>query len=462
MRGFALRQSGRPDSNRRRPAWEAGILPTELRPQTRLIVRPHRDRKLARPDLPGKGLGPLPLRIVQNCLFHTLYSRAVRGSFPHPRSESRLRLYEYIEVNRELLLTEWEAFAATRDSAEHMDKVALRDHAGSLLRVICDDLRTPQTAAEAKEKSLGNSDSPEDEQASAAQAHGAERAHSGFSISEMVSEFRALRASILRHWTAHKGTLSGTDLQDLMRFNESIDQTLSESVTRFSDSIDESKDLFLAILSHDLRAPLQTVLMVTEHLASDPTGDTSQAVLVSRAARSVTRMIDLVDDLLDFTRSRMGAGLNLTLKPADVTTLMRDAVDEIEAAHPQWAFEAHIEPELESLLDPARIRQVLANLLSNAVHHGDSSLPVCVRAHGTARSIIFEVANFGPAIPAADIAGLFSPFKRVLADAPPTSADHHLGLGLYITDRIVTAHNGQIDVTSSVEDGTRFRVTLPR
>jgi signal transduction histidine kinase len=373
-----------------------------------------------------------------------------------------VRLPDFIEANRELLLAEWEAFAATRESAEHMDQAELRDHAGRILRDICADLRTAQSPAEAVDKAHGHSDTPDSARDSAAQAHGAERAQSGFSVSEMVSEFRALRASVLRLWTAHQGTLSGTDLQDLMRFNESIDQTLSESITRFTDSLVESKDLFLAILSHDLRAPLQTVLMVTEHLANTPSRDLTQTVLVARATRSVTRMIDLVDDLLDFTRSRMGAGLHLTLEPTDLSTVVRHAVDEIEAAHPRLAFEAHIEPELMASVDSGRIAQVLANLLGNAVHHGDSSLPITVHLHGTADAVVIEVSNFGRAIPAADISGLFSPFKRVLTDAPPASADHHLGLGLYITDRIVSAHHGHIDVTSSAEEGTTFRVILPR
>lgn len=373
-----------------------------------------------------------------------------------------MRLAEFIDANRELLLSDWEAFAGSRGSAEHMEPTALRDHAGSILRDICADLRTAQSSAESEDKALGLSDTPVEAPASAAQAHGTERAESGFTISEMVSEFRALRASVLRHWTAHQGTLSGPDLQDLMRFNESIDQTLSESVRRFTESIDESKDLFLAILSHDLRAPLQTVLMVTEHLGSAPERDTSQTVLVSRASRSVTRMIDLVDDLLDFTRTRMGAGLRIALQSTDASQVVRDAVDEIEAAHPQRAFNAHIEPALQASIDPSRIGQVLANLLGNAVHHGDSSLPVTVRAHGTDRTIVIGIANFGRVIPASDIVGLFSPFKRALADSPPAFADHHLGLGLYIADRIVTAHHGRIDVTSSADAGTTFRVTLPR
>lgn len=392
--------------------------------------------------------------------------RAAAGAYSLPSgvtsTRTAVRLPEFIEANRDAILAAWEEFARTREGAAHLDRAALRDHSSRMLRDIVVDLRASLSHDTGENKARAEHDESVGGRDSAAQAHGAERAHHGFSIGEMVSEFRALRSSVLQLWTASRATLDADDIADLMRFNASVDQSIGESVTRFTSSIDESKDLFLAILSHDLRAPLQTVLMVTEHLATLPARDTTQTVLVSRASRSVTRMIDLVDDLLDFTRSRMGAGLAITPEPTDLSVLVEHAVEEIEAAHPQWAFEPHIARDLWAPVDGARIRQVLANLLSNAVHHGDSSVPVRVRAFGTDRSVVIEVANFGRVIPAGEIATLFSPFKNILADEPVASADHHLGLGLFITDRIVSAHNGQIDVTSSTEHGTTFRVTLPR
>lgn len=372
-----------------------------------------------------------------------------------------MRLSEFIEANLEAILSNWVAFAQLREGAVGMDRRALRDHALGMLRDIVADLRTPQTLSEEMDKAHGESDATDEGSDSAAQAHGADRAGSGFTISEMVSEFRALRASVLRLWTAQQGTLTGRDLQDLMRFNESIDQTLAESVTRFTQQIDESKDMFIAVLSHELRSPLQTVLMVTEHLQQAPDRDAGQTVLVARATRSVKRMIDLVDDLLDFTRSRMGAGVGITPVPTNVSALVQDAVDEIEAAYPTRAFGVVIEAGLEADVDPARIRQVLANLLANAVQHGDSSLPILVHAHSAAHTFTIEVTNHGRPIPPSEFAGLFSPFKRVQPNTP-ASADHHLGLGLYITERITAAHGGQITVSSSKNDGTRFRVQLPR
>ncbi len=349
-----------------------------------------------------------------------------------------------------------------------MDLAALRDHASSMLSDIVIDLRTPQSGIEQSKKSMGHSDTAVAGADSAAQSHGAERAGSGFTISEMVAEFRALRASVLRLWTAHEGSLTGDDLQDLVRFNESIDQTLAESVTRFATNADESRDLFVAILSHDLRSPLQTVMMVTEHLLS--VGETENTVLITKAARSVRRMIGLVGDLLDFTRSRMGAGVSVEREQTDLATVVRHAVDEVEGAHPTRVFVLDVVGDLQARADGARVAQVLSNLLGNAVQHGDSSRAIRVRAVEDAKHVLIGVHNDGPVIAPAAIPGLFSPFKRLQpvtngsADAhtDSRSAGHHLGLGLYISERIVAAHGGELTVSSSAELGTTFEVRLPK
>jgi hypothetical protein len=127
------------------------------------------------------------------------------------------RLSAFILGNREAILAEWEAFARTcTPAAAPMGIVALRDHAREMLTVIAADLDTPQGArAQAEE-------------------HGAGRAESGFTIEQVVSEYRALRASVIRLWSTSRGALGPGDLHDLMRFNEAIDQALAESVTRYT------------------------------------------------------------------------------------------------------------------------------------------------------------------------------------------------------------------------------------
>src|SRR5215212_7754879 len=149
-----------------------------------------------------------------------------------------VKLADFILANREPVLLEWEAFARTcAPASAAMDLTALRDHANEMLSVIAKDLETPQTKNEATEKSKG--ESPDDPRTTtAAEQHGAGRAESGFTVEQMVAEFRALRASVLRLWTKSKGALDAGDIDDLTRFNEAIDQSLAESVSRYTQDLD--------------------------------------------------------------------------------------------------------------------------------------------------------------------------------------------------------------------------------
>ncbi|MES2523449.1 MAG: sensor histidine kinase [Gemmatimonadota bacterium] len=372
-----------------------------------------------------------------------------------------MRLSDFIEANIEAILTEWVAFARTQTSAEAMDLIALRDHASDMLTFIVRDLRTPQTTQEQFDKSQGSDEPRLSRRDSAAETHGAGRATSGYTVSEMVAEFRALRASVLRLWTDVRPVLSGDDLQDLMRFNESIDQALAESMARFSRNLDQSQDMFLAILTHDMRTPLQTVTMVTSHLLDTGALAGTDVELLKRAARSTRRMHGMIDDLLDFTRSRMGAPVVISRDQADLGKVARQAVDEMEVSHPGRAFALQASGELQGQWDGGRIGQVLSNLLGNAVHHGDPAAPITVRATGDTTYVTLCVHNHGAPIEPANIPSLFGPFKR-LKDGKVTGAAHHLGLGLYIADRIVVAHGGRIAVESSAQQGTSFTATLPR
>jgi signal transduction histidine kinase len=155
---------------------------------------------------------------------------------------------------------------------------ALRDHAVDVLRTIVTDLRTPQTDAEQAAKSKGAAPPLDGDAQSAAEVHGAGRAEGGFTAAEMVSEYRALRASVIRLWTKKQGSLTGADLEDLIRFNETIDQAVAESVERYTEEVDRSKEMLVAILGHDLRAPLSTVMTAT------------QFVLETGACRSALKM----------------------------------------------------------------------------------------------------------------------------------------------------------------------------
>ena len=373
-----------------------------------------------------------------------------------------MRLADFIEENSELILSEWVTFAKSCGPAgSTMDLTALRDHALEMLSTIVADLRTPQSEAQRVEKGKGNAAADDDAADSPAEVHGAGRAESGFTVGEMVAEYRALRASVIRLWTRAKGTLTGGDLDDLLRFNEAIDQALAESITRYTMDVDHSKEMFLAILGHDLRSPLGAITMASQFMLDTGELQEPHLTLTARTALSAQRMSRMVGELLDFTRSRLGNGVPVTRAEMDLGRELANVVSETMAAHPDAVIQVDRSGDLHGSWDCARLTQMLTNLLANAVQHGTPRSPIRVSARGEAKDVVIEVRNRGVTIPPADLQGIFGPFKRL---SGPRSADPagSLGLGLYIVERIVTAHGGTITVSSSDDVGTAFTVHLPR
>jgi len=374
-----------------------------------------------------------------------------------------VRLADFIESNIEPILADWVRFAESCGPAGRtMDLTALRDHASEMLHEIIADLRTPQTDAEQTEKSKGNADSNPKGDDTAAEFHGSGRAESGFSVGEMTSEYRALRASVIRLWTSAQGNLTGADLDDLMRFNEAIDQSLAESISRYTMDIDRAREMFVAILGHELRNPLSVVLTGSQFILERGTLTDPELTVATRVARSAGRMNQMVADLLDFTWGRLGSGIPITRGETDLAAVIREAVDEMAAVHADAVLQFTPSGNLRGHWDGPRISQVVTNLLGNAVQHGKSGTRISVTAEGEVADVVVRVHSHGHAIPKADLPGLFSPFKRFQSDRPAGGDSGNLGLGLYITERIVSAHNGTIDVRSSDEAGTLFTIRLPR
>lgn len=376
-----------------------------------------------------------------------------------------MRLAEFIRANREPILGEWEAFARTcTPASDPMGIVALRDHANAMLSVIADDLATSQTQLAQSEKSKGRAPVEDSARRTAAEAHGTGRSQSGFTIAQMVAEYRALRASVIRLWTRDTGALTTVDIEDLTRFNEAIDQSLAESVLRFNQDLEQAKETFLAILGHDMRLPLGAIYTSATFMAE--TGELGEPyrTLATRMARSARRAVIMVGDLLDFTRSRLGGGIPVTCVDASLGKIVRDVVDEVSAAHPGCDIRVDTRGEQRGCWDAARLSQALGNLIGNAVQHGASGTPVSVRIHGEEGQVAIAVHNQGVAIPSDRLDGIFNPMKerrtgrRAVADGPTGS----LGLGLYIAERIVSAHGGRITAASSEADGTTFTAVLPR
>ncbi len=369
-----------------------------------------------------------------------------------------MRLADFILRDMERILVEWEAFATSLVRSRGMDSLELRDHAGEILQAVAQDLRTAQSSDEQSRKSRGLALRVVGAPATAAETHATLRARAGFDINALASEYRALRASVLRLWAIDCGT-ELLHLDDVIRFNEAIDQALAESIGFFSAEVERSRNLLMGMLGHDMRSPLQTIQLTASYLsalnAGDEISDASRRLVTSGA-----RMRALLDDLVDFNRTKLGLGIPINSKPVDLQALFTDEVDLQRGAHPGRQVHLAISGGTSGHWDGLRLQQLLGNLLQNAAKYGAPDAPIRVNVMGTDDEVHFEVRNLGPAMDMASVEALFNPLQR----GPQVSGEEggsSLGLGLYIAREIAKAHGGEISAASG-KDGTTFTVRLPR
>jgi signal transduction histidine kinase len=368
-----------------------------------------------------------------------------------------MRLANFIVLRMEEILAQWEAFAATlQPAARNMDRPALRDHAQQILQAVAKDISSPQTRDEQREKSLGRAPKLIDAPETAAQTHALLRARGGFSINQLAAEYRALRASVLRLWL-DSSAAEVSDLDDMIRFNEAIDQAVTESVDFFNQQIEQARNLLLGMLGHDMRSPLQTIQMTAAYLAALNAGE-NVTEAAARLIRSGARMQSLLDDLCDFNRIKLGLGINIAPVDVDLTDVFADAVDQLRAAHPDRQIELDVAGDGRGRWDGVRLQQLLANLVVNALKYGNQATPVRVALTGEQTGVLIEVTNSGPAIDRRTIETIFHPLRRGPQEDNNSGG---LGLGLYIAAEIAKAHGGSIEARSD-EARTVFAVRLPR
>jgi signal transduction histidine kinase len=372
-----------------------------------------------------------------------------------------MRLAAFIRANMKPIVSEWESFAQSLIPAEGMSPISLRNHIREMLAFVCSDIESDQTDAEQIEKSHG--DKPMALTHSAAEIHASLREAGGFNIDQMVSEYRALRASIIKLWESQLTDVTSVDVSDLIRFNEAIDQTMMESIKYYSQKLDISRNMFLGILSHDLRNPLGSVRMSAALAMNLGTLNERQTMLLSQIVDSVDRATEIVSHLLDLTRARLGSGFPIVKEHMDMGFVSRKMVDEMRAMHPNRTFTLDVSGDTEGDWDKARIGQVFSNLLGNAVQYGFKDVPIGIAIEGCSEEVKLSVHNEGVPVAPDALTRIFEALTRGVpegSEKEPTSTN--FGLGLYITKEIVTAHGGAIDVTSSEKDGTTFTARFPR
>ena len=376
------------------------------------------------------------------------------------RTKSSLRLADFITQNMEAIIKSWVSFARTiAPSTGPITTIDLRDHAKQILEEIAADISKPQTTAASIAKSKG--DGPTTEGNTASETHAETRMLFGFSVDQLVSEYRALRSSVLLLWSSQANQKDTHD-QDIMRFNEAIDKGIAESVSRYSKKVCDARDISLGILAHDLRSPLGAIQLSAEYLFLSDELDARYIKVATRIYSSVKRADNIVGNLLDFTHARVGTGIPLKLARTNLIAVCEGIVLEARVCHPGKTILFEAQGEWFSEVDASRMEQVFSNLINNAVKHGSDTEPVTVTQQSHEGCALFKFHNEGEAIPNADFERIFDPMIRSSQKANnDRGREAGLGLGLFIAKEIVMAHGGDIRVESSQAGGTDFTVRIP-
>jgi len=254
------------------------------------------------------------------------------------------------------------------------------------------------------------------------------------------------------------------DITDAVRARRESEQARldAEAAAKAQRSLAEFQERFVAVLGHDLRNPLAAIDMATGLLRqqAEQAHDATATRILNRVRSSSRRMSRMIEQILDLSRSRMGGGLSVDPAPMELGTMLGAVIDELRTAYPKREIELRCDL-ITGIWDRDRLEQVFSNLIGNAIHYSPPETQVTVEGRLDGEVISVEVHNQGPPIPDAMRAGLFDPFRRGTRDSR-TANTAGLGLGLYISRELVLAHGGDIEVGSSADAGTTFRVVLPR
>ena len=397
-----------------------------------------------------------------------------------------MRLPDFILANVEPILAEWESFArdiwpngATAEPAE------LRDEAEDLLRATAMDMRSHQTATQQADKSKGVSRQWDEsgELTLASSSHGTGRVASGFELWAVVAEYRALRASVLRLWSESGPGPDLRDLNDMTRFNESIDQSLTHAIRGYveqfeldrkailakeqasraeAEAANRAKDVFLATLSHEMRTPLNAIvgwLSLLRHEDAEPQHFQEGLDVIERNTKA---QVQLIDDVLDISRIVSGK-LRVDIRPCELTDVINAAVNAMRPAAEARGITLNVrfDPSASSALcDSLRIQQVVWNLVSNAVKFTPKGGRVDVILSREKSNFQIQVSDNGQGISPELLPYVFDRFRQ--GDSSTRRRFAGLGLGLSIAKYIVEAHGGTVEAASEGEGkGSTFTVRLP-
>jgi len=358
------------------------------------------------------------------------------------------KLAQFIRTNQERIIGEWIRAAEARlSSTTGQARSSIRDSLPDVLRAIERTLVADRHAPEAM--------------AELVEIHAVRRYAEGYHLREIVIEYQILRGTILRMYDAEvAGGGEAVDLAERTRFNDIVDDAIADAVGRFAEERDRSREMFVGILAHDLRAPLNTIFLTADGLLEGEQELEPRLVKpILRISRSARRMADMIRDLLDFARGRLGGGIPISPAPTNIYHVVHGVIDEMAAVSDR-RIELVTAPEAGDFIgrwDEARLAQVVSNLAANALTHGGD--PIVVEVIDRGEAVRVAVRSQG-ALPEETVARLFDPFHARSATA--RDRGEGLGLGLYIVSEIARSHGGRVDVDTEPTGTTTVWIELPR
>jgi two-component system, sensor histidine kinase and response regulator len=270
-------------------------------------------------------------------------------------------------------------------------------------------------------------------------------------------------AALLRAVQTHRLGRQVLEQQRMLEQHaRSLEQTVQER-TRELIEANAAKDEFLSIASHELKTPLSSLKGMTQLLRRRlERAGSSEASSLASIERSIRRMELLVNDLLDTSLITTGM---FVLHPSrcDLVTLCQRLIEEFMAGTlqaPMVTLEKPDEP-IEVEIDVERVSQVILNLLANAQKYSPEGAPITMKLERNGDMCSISVSDRGVGIPPEVLSHIFERFYRVPGIEPQRGSRVGLGLGLYISHKIVECHGGTIDVQSNPGSGSTFSITLP-